>query len=149
MGCGHSKHKRNAKKLHEPVEQQANQEANTQQVLNSWEPTPPAKTLYPQGKTDVNKILETEVSGQGTVYEPNPEIMAENVEGELVPAENFYSIVPVEAITPMSKSVVNNKNLLDWSDVKENEIVCQEKTDKNNQALNGINRRQNNAVVAV
>ena len=127
MGCGKSKHKRKVTETNVTIQKAETGGTKTQQVLNSWEQTPPVPAPYPQGKTDVNRILETELSHAGTVYDPNPEIVGEReAEGELVPSQAFFSIVPVEPISPGVTGGKKNVNLLDWSDDRVREMEAKE-----------------------
>lgn len=64
----------------------------------------PVKVTQPRFEADVPKILHTNLSEQGTVYQPNPEIVPLAQVGDLVPADVFYSMRKVDPITPLAGS---------------------------------------------
>ena len=64
----------------------------------------PVKVAQPRFEADVPKILQTNLSEQGTVYQPNPEIVPLAQVGDFVPAQVFYSVNQIEPITPMGMS---------------------------------------------
>ena len=98
MGCNSSKSKKQEILAQQTIAKRDTGGTRTQRVLNSWDVTTPIPAPYPQGKADLNKILKTDSYLAGTVYDPNPEIVPYNVEGEYVPANEFYAITPVQPL---------------------------------------------------
>ena len=108
MGCGTSRHKKEELNAHEELLKLETGGTKTQRVLNAWDNTAPIPAPYPQGKVDLNKMLRSESIEQGTVYDPNPEIVQYVVEGDLVPAREFYAIQPVQPISQQHNEFSNN-----------------------------------------
>lgn len=106
MGCGTSKSKKTNQIDTNKVERKETGGIRTQKVLNAWEATPALSTPYPQGKIDINKLIKTDSYEVGSIYDPNPEVVPYYVEGEYVPAREFYAITPAK---PVSSKFVNKQ----------------------------------------
>lgn len=104
MGCGNSKKQRNTrKKTEEGIARKETRGTRTPRVLNNWADEQPLPPPYPQGNKDLTKLMKAESMQQGTVYDPNPELITYEVQGEYVPVKQFYSITPVQPIKGVSE----------------------------------------------
>ena len=99
MGCGGSKNKNKEKKRQESgLPRKETRGTRTPRVLNNWAGEEPLAPPYPQGNKDLTKMMKADSMQQGTVYDPNPELIEYEVQGEYVPVKEFYSITPIQPI---------------------------------------------------
>lgn len=81
------------------------QPVKTEVVKTTVVTTPPPKV-----DVDMTKILATQLSEQGTVYQPNPEIVPLAQQGDFVPADVFYSVQQVAPISNVGRPEFSNFN---------------------------------------
>ena len=119
MGCGSSKNK--GKNKNDAAKQRQLDRANTRgtrtpRVLNDWGNNEPIPAPYPQGNKNITETMKADSMQAGTIYDPNPELVEYEVEGELVPASEFYSITPIKPI----KGLAVDKNRGDKAFIDDN-----------------------------
>ena len=113
MGCGGSKNKnKNRKNTNSNIDRKNTRGTRTPRVLNDWGNIEPLAAPYPQGTKDLTKVMKSDSMQAGTIYDPNPELVMYEIQGEYVPIKEFYSITPVQPIKGLDEDK-QDKNFID------------------------------------